>query len=450
MRPDGRARFVDNEAAGVQGGPSHEDIVQVLLQKGLNVEDADRNGWTSLVWALKGGHLSTARKLIDYGASAQHRDVQGNSPLLWPLKQGNLTMVQLLLDHGAVPWCGSWVATAAVRTAVVPRESLDSFLYESLGTSAEPSAVASTMEMGHSICCGQWIQRLDRLRCGGGAVDRLAPAAGAVLPMAVLAELLKNPARLVAKVRLPGLLLLLRVSILWCLLLLAARPARCEFSSYATWANYLCAVEGSDSSPFVQLLTDPQWPQLLMKQMVWRRSGVSSLTGAVVGCYFLMLALGFVGYLVSLVEGNLSQSPLLSDVNRALRAGHALGDSRTASTVSTAGSFRKQLQIQAGTVAPKPLPQAIRESLRYGLFRKDLLELLAEQRGFQGFLALCITAYSYWFCVEVAFHGYALLLSLVLSTCNVAEHLQQINCHIDLEEVPAPPEPTVPVASPAA
>lgn len=33
----------------------HEDIVQVLLQKGLNVEDADRNGWTSLVWALKEG-----------------------------------------------------------------------------------------------------------------------------------------------------------------------------------------------------------------------------------------------------------------------------------------------------------------------------------------------------------------------------------------------------------
>lgn len=79
---------------------------------------------------------------------------------------------------------------------------------------------------------------------------------------------------------LPGLLLLLRVSILWCLLLLAARPVRCEFSSYATWANYLCAVEGADSSPFMQLLTDPQWPQLLMKQMIWRRSGVSSLTGA--------------------------------------------------------------------------------------------------------------------------------------------------------------------------
>ena len=48
-----------------------------------------------------------------------------------------------------------------------------------------------------------------------------------------------------------------------------------------------------------------------------------------------------------------------------------------------------------------PCAQAIRESLRYGLFRKDLLELLAEQRGFQAFLAQCITAYSYCFCVEM-------------------------------------------------
>lgn len=85
--------------------------------------------------------------------------------------------------------------------------------------------------------------------------------------------------------------------------------------------------------------------------------------------------------------------------------------------------------------------QAIRESLRYGLWRKDLLELMAEQRGFQAFLALCVTAYAYWFSVEVGYHGYSLLISLVVSTTNVAEHLQQINFHMHLEEVPPPPEP---------
>jgi hypothetical protein len=91
------------------------------------------------------------------------------------------------------------------------------------------------------------------------------------------------------------------------------------------------------------------------------------------------------------------------------------------------------------------LPEAIRESERYGLCRKDLLQIMAEQRGFQAFWALCLTSYSYWYCVENAYHAITLLGSLVLSTHSVAEHLhQRVDFEMDLEHTPPPGTPKVP------
>lgn len=90
------------------------------------------------------------------------------------------------------------------------------------------------------------------------------------------------------------------------------------------------------------------------------------------------------------------------------------------------------------------LPEAIRESERYGLCRKDLLQIMAEQRGFQAFWALCLTSYSYWYCVENAYHAITLLGSLVLSTHSVAEHLhQRVDFEMDLEHTPPPGTPKV-------
>ena len=71
-----------------------------------------------------------------------------------------------------------------------------------------------------------------------------------------------------------GILLMLRCVFLWGLLFLVARPSSCDWPSYSSWAKLLC----SDGSWF-QGLQDPQWPQLLMKQMTWRRQHVSSVTG---------------------------------------------------------------------------------------------------------------------------------------------------------------------------
>ena len=91
------------------------------------------------------------------------------------------------------------------------------------------------------------------------------------------------------------------------------------------------------------------------------------------------------------------------------------------------------------------LPEALRESERYGLCRKDLLQIMAEQRGFQAFWALCLTSYAYWYCVENEYHAMTLISALVLSTHSVAEHVhQRVDFEMDLEQTPPPENPETP------
>ena len=108
------------------------------------------------------------------------------------------------------------------------------------------------------------------------------------------------------------------------------------------------------------------------------------------------------------------------------------------------GASARSLSLQFLLGRLQQLPEAIRESERYGLCRKDLLQIMAEQRGFQAFWALCLTSYSYWYCVENAYHAITLLGSLVLSTHSVAEHLhQRVDFEMDLEHTPPPGTPKV-------
>eukprot|EP00435_Cladocopium_sp_Y103_P044458 s1550_g12.t1 len=305
-------------------------------------------------------------------------------------------------------------------------------------------------------------------------------------------QVLQEPALLVAKLpSLPGILLMMRCIFLWGLLFLVARPSSCNWPSYS-WAKLLC----SRSSSF-QWLQDPQWPELLMKQMTWRRQHVSSLTGFI----FLSLGVSFFAYLVSLAEHTYQPKKRLSiEVQRLLSARHGGAPpppqhARSCSVLGVCSAetqhFQQQLRVQvlflvvdtalhvntvfvllwtgyfvlafllAAVIARsvslqfllgrlQQLPEAIRESERYGMFRKDLLQIMAEQRGFQAFLALCLTSYSYWYCVENGYHAFTLCSSLVLSTHNVAEHLhQRVDFDMDLERTPAPETPKVTSSQPS-
>ncbi len=78
-----------------------EDVVQLLLDKGANVNTADQTGMTPLHVAATLDRIEEARLLIDYGADLEARDDFGDTPLHSAAIHGKLQFVEFLLDNGA-------------------------------------------------------------------------------------------------------------------------------------------------------------------------------------------------------------------------------------------------------------------------------------------------------------------------------------------------------------
>ncbi|MCJ1393706.1 hypothetical protein MMC18_006582 [Xylographa bjoerkii] len=78
----------------------HDDIVQYLLQKGVNVESRCAKGQTPLTCAVVSGNEVTVNLLLDKGASIDTMS-WGMTPLHEAIKSGDLRMVKLLLRRNA-------------------------------------------------------------------------------------------------------------------------------------------------------------------------------------------------------------------------------------------------------------------------------------------------------------------------------------------------------------
>ena len=73
--------------------------VQLLLEKGVNVNARDQNGKTALMYAT---NLERSRLLLQAGADVKQKDNDGNTALhhsCWFI--GNRSEIELLLQHGA-------------------------------------------------------------------------------------------------------------------------------------------------------------------------------------------------------------------------------------------------------------------------------------------------------------------------------------------------------------
>lgn len=79
--------------------------VELLLKLGASVDAAvasgDQQGKTALFFAVSGGHLHTAVRLLAAGASASTRTPQGHDPLIYASAAGSPALVRLLLGAGA-------------------------------------------------------------------------------------------------------------------------------------------------------------------------------------------------------------------------------------------------------------------------------------------------------------------------------------------------------------
>ncbi|CAE7810951.1 unnamed protein product [Symbiodinium sp. CCMP2592] len=88
---------------------------------------------------------------------------------------------------------------------------------------------------------------------------------------------------------------------------------------------------------------------------------------------------------------------------------------------------------QVLVLAPWNLPEAVRQSAHRGLVRKDLLDMLEEEKRSEAFLCGCITAYSAMFSVDTAVQMLVQMLSTLLSTWLFAGYAVQV-CDFEMDE----------------
>ena len=88
-------------AAAEAGRP---DCVQVLLEHGANVNQAQEGGLTALHMAARHGHLDVLQLLLDAGAHMEVKDHAGANLLHTAAENGQVENAKQMMGH-PVDWC---------------------------------------------------------------------------------------------------------------------------------------------------------------------------------------------------------------------------------------------------------------------------------------------------------------------------------------------------------
>ncbi|XP_066980457.1 uncharacterized protein [Macrobrachium rosenbergii] len=78
-----------------------EEICELLLENGANINAVDNHDRTPLLLAAYRGNKQIMQILLDAGADINCQDWMGRTPLHWAAKEGSIETVQMLLDHKA-------------------------------------------------------------------------------------------------------------------------------------------------------------------------------------------------------------------------------------------------------------------------------------------------------------------------------------------------------------
>jgi ankyrin repeat protein len=80
-----------------------EEIVELLMEKGAQIDKRDEKGKTPLMFAVLNGHTEAAEALLEKGAAIDAKDYTGHTILMQAAYKGLTASVRFLLEKGADP-----------------------------------------------------------------------------------------------------------------------------------------------------------------------------------------------------------------------------------------------------------------------------------------------------------------------------------------------------------
>jgi len=78
----------------------HQEMVDLLLAKGVAIDHKDIYGFTALTFASIQGYKHVVKFLLTNGATADQPDIKGKTPLMFAAENGHKEVVELLLAKG--------------------------------------------------------------------------------------------------------------------------------------------------------------------------------------------------------------------------------------------------------------------------------------------------------------------------------------------------------------
>uniref|UniRef100_A0A8C7X7L5 M-phase phosphoprotein 8 n=1 Tax=Oryzias sinensis TaxID=183150 RepID=A0A8C7X7L5_9TELE len=78
-----------------------DDILRLLIKKGVRVNARQKNGTTALMHAAEKNFLTTVAILLEAGSYVNAQTLGGETALMKACKRGNTDIVRLLLEYGA-------------------------------------------------------------------------------------------------------------------------------------------------------------------------------------------------------------------------------------------------------------------------------------------------------------------------------------------------------------
>ena len=79
----------------------HSKVIKLLLQYQLEIDLQDNKGWSALMYAVTDGSKDLVITLLRRGAQVDLQDITGTSPLMLSCFTGNEELARVLLEHNA-------------------------------------------------------------------------------------------------------------------------------------------------------------------------------------------------------------------------------------------------------------------------------------------------------------------------------------------------------------